>query len=97
MEKKKGDVIDRLRQELENNPELKAKIEAKVRVEFSALDIIHSYLRGTHEFNERHMMEFAEFCIKETLKNQRYLPSSILFGDWLNSANEEDRRALDSL
>lgn len=90
--KKKSDVVARLLAKIDSDPELKARIDAKINLEFSVLNLIHSYLRRREEFNRSHLEEFGEYCVKETLKRGSYIPSSILYYDWLENEDKEDER-----
>jgi hypothetical protein len=97
VEKKKSDVVDRLLARIDSDPELKARLEAKVNLEFSVINTIHGYLRGREEFNQSHLEEFGEYCIKETLKRGGYIPSTILYYDWLEYEEKEDARLKEEL
>jgi hypothetical protein len=90
--KKKSDVVERLLAKINNDPDLKGKLQAKVNLEFSVLDTIHWYLQDRKEYNESHLDDFAEFCIKETVKRGSYLPARMYFNDWMEYTEKEKER-----
>ena len=96
-EKKKSDVVARMLAKIDSDPELKAKIDAKINLEFSVLNTIHWYLQDRKEYNESHLEEFAEFCIKATLKRGSYMPASMYFNDWMEYTEKEKERLKNEL
>ena len=90
--KDKNDIVQRLLDHINNDPDLKKKLTDKVRLEFSVLDTIHFYLQDRQEYNQGHLEEFGEFCVKETLKRGSYMPANMLYHDWLEYTEKEKER-----
>lgn len=84
MDKKRDEVVSRILAKINGDPELKARINASVDLDTSVIDVFDLYLKDQQSYNQGHLEEFGEFCIRKTLQKKRYIPASLLLIDWMH-------------